>query len=52
MTFGKGTNFTATVRKKVATVRSVQIKVANYSVTDDNFMDLDSHTNTCVLGKE
>ena len=34
MTFVEGTKFTATGRKKVVTVRSVQIKVAHYSVID------------------
>ena len=34
MTFGEGTKFIATGRKKVVTVRSVQIKVAKYSVVD------------------
>ena len=43
MTFGEGTNFTAIGRKKVATVRSVQIKVENSSVTDEIRMELDSH---------
>ena len=50
--FVKGTKFTATGRKKFATVRSVHIKVANYSITDENCMDLDSHANTYVMGKE
>ena len=49
MTFGEGNKFTATVRKKVATLRSVHIKVANSSVTDEIRMELDSHANTCVL---
>ena len=52
VTFGKGVKFTAKGRKKVATVRSVQIKVSNSSVTDEIRMYLSSHVNTCVLGKE
>ena len=52
MTFGEGNKFTATGRKKVATVRSVQIKVANSSITDEICMELDSHADTCILVKE
>ena len=52
MTFGERTKFTETGRKKVATVRSADIKVAKSSATDEIRMDLDSHTNTCVLGNE
>ena len=52
MIFSEGTKFTVTGRKKIATVRSVKIKVANSSVTDKIWMELDSHTNTCVLVKE
>ena len=52
MTFGEGNKFTATGRKKVATVRSVQIKVSNSSITDEICMELDSHADTCLLGKE
>ena len=39
MHFGEGAKFTATGRKKVATLISVQIKVAIYSVTDEIHMD-------------
>ena len=52
MSFGEGTKFTATGRKKVDTVISVHITVANYSITDEIRMDLDSHADTCVLGME
>ena len=52
MNFGEGTKFTTTGRMKVATVKSVNIKVANYSVNDEIRMDLDIHVNTCVLRKE
>ena len=40
VTFGEGTKFMATGRKKVSTVRSVHIKVANSSVTDEIFTEL------------
>ena len=52
MTFGEGTKFTAKGRKKVATVRSVQIKVATSSITDEICIELDSHANTHVLGNK
>ena len=52
MTFGEENKFMVTGRKKVATVRSICIKVATYSVTDEIRMNLDSHANTCLLGKE
>ena len=52
MTFGERMKFTSTGRKKVTTVRSVQTKVAKYSITDENFMDLDSDGDTYVLGEE
>ena len=52
MTFGEGAKFTATGRKRVATVRSVSIKVAKYSITDEFCMELESHADTCVMGKE
>ena len=52
MTFDEGAKFTATGRKKVATLRSVKIKLANSSFTNDISMELDSHSNICVLGKE
>ena len=42
----------ATGRKKVATVISVQIEVSNFSITDEICMNLDSHADTCVLGKD
>ena len=51
MIFGEETKFTA-IGKEVATLRSVQIKVAKYSITDEICKDLSSHANTCVLGKE
>ena len=50
--FGERTKFTATGRKKLSTVRNVQIKVANSLITDKIFMDMDSHANTCLLVKE
>ena len=52
MTFGEGTNFTAIGRKKVATVRSVNIKVANSPITDEVCMQIYSHADTFLLGKE
>ena len=52
MNFGEGKKFMATGRKKVATVRSVQIKVATSSITDEICIELDSHTDTRVLGKK
>ena len=52
MTFGEGTKFTATGRKKVDTVIIVQIKVFKSSITDVIRMELDSHADTCLLGKE
>ena len=52
MTFVEGNNFTPTGRDNVATVRSVQIKLAKSSVTDEIRMDLDSHADTCVLTKD
>ena len=53
MLFGEGTNFTENIRKSgIDTVRSVQIKAANYSVSVVTCIDLDRHADTIVLGKE
>ena len=52
MTFGEGTKFTETGRKKVSTVRSVHIKVENSSITNEVCMGLDRQANTYVMGKE
>ena len=52
MTFGEGTKFTKTGRKKFATVGTVNIKVSNSSIPDEIRMELDSHNDTCVLVKE
>ena len=52
MTFGEETRFTATGRKKFSTVRRLQVKVANSSITDEICIELDSHANTCVMIKE
>ena len=43
MHFGEGNKFMSIGRKKVAKVRSVNIKVANYLVTDEICMDINSH---------
>ena len=52
MALGEGTKFTGMGRNTVTTVRSVDIKVANSSITDEIRMELDSHADTCVMGKE
>ena len=53
MSFGEGTNFTANRRKSdIALVKSVEIKVANSLVSGETRVDLDSHADTIVLGKE
>ena len=53
MLFGEGTNFTANRRKsEIATVRRLHIKVSNYLVSSETRLDLDSHADTIVLGKE
>ena len=52
MTLGEGTKFTGMGRNTVTTVRSVEIKVANYSIADEISMELDSHADTCVMGNE
>ena len=52
MTFGEGTKLTATGKKKDATVRSLQIKVSNTSITNEIRMELDRHVDTCIMGKD
>ena len=52
MTFDEGTKLTATGRKKVDTVRSVQIKLSKSSITDKICVEMDIHADICVMGKE
>ena len=55
VTFGEGTNFARGMKckrmSKLSTVRSVHIKVAHSSNSGETRMELDSHADTCVLGK-
>ena len=53
MSFGEGTNFVSKRRKsEIDTIRILQIKVDNSSVSEKTRMELDSHSDTIVLGKE
>ena len=51
MPFGEGTNFMSKrTNSGIATVRSVQIKIANSLVSGETCVDIGSHDNTIVLG--
>ena len=53
VSFGKGTNFTAKIRKPgITNVRNVHIKVSNSFVSGETRIELDSHSDTIVFGKE
>ena len=50
---GEETNFTAKRSKSgIDIVRSVQNKVAKYSVSGETCVELESHANTLVLGND
>ena len=52
MSFCEGTNFTAKIRKSgIATIRIIQIKVSNSSVSGENRLELESHVDIIVLRK-